>query len=88
MSKRSVKNLALNLIDRFGHLSPFTKRSRKWLMLWFLTLEVPKAVFVKKVGVDKYEGAVERRKKGGRGEGRKERKEEGKREGGMEEGRK
>lgn len=56
-------------------------------MLWFLTLEVPKAVFVKKVGVDKYEGAVERRKKEGRKRGRKERKEE-RREGGMEEGRK
>lgn len=79
MSKRSVKNLALNLIDRFGHLSPFTKRSRKWLMLWFLTLEVPKAVFVKKVGVDKYEGAVERRKKGG--EERKERRKRGRKEG-------
>ena len=87
MSKRSVKDLALNLIDRFGHLSPFTKRSRKWLMLCFLTLQVPKAVFVKKVGVDKYEGAVERRKKEGRKRGRKERKEE-RREGGREEGRK
>lgn len=87
MSKQSVKNLALNLIDRFGHLSPFTKRNRKWFMLWFLTLEVPKAVFVKKVGVDKYEGAVERIKKEGRKRGRKERKEE-RREGGMEEGRK
>lgn len=40
-------------------------------MLWFLTLEVPKAVFVKKVGVDKYEGAAERRKKEGRKRGRK-----------------
>lgn len=48
-------------------------------MLWFLTLEVPKAVFVKKVGVDKYEGAVERRKKGG--EERKERRKRGRKEG-------